>query len=67
MRKNKPQRKPAGVSRLYWSYLQGNLDLAELTLKQFNQIVLEQYIKYKQHGGHKSFEEYYAYVESKGL
>ncbi|KAF6620464.1 hypothetical protein J2W97_001189 [Paenibacillus jamilae] len=67
MRKNKPQRKPAGVSRLYWSYLQGNLDLAELTLKQFNQIVLEQYIEYKQHGGYKSFEEYYAYVQSKGL
>jgi hypothetical protein len=67
MRKSKPQRKPTGVSRIYWSYLQGKLDPSELTPKQFNQIVLEQYIQYKQRGGYKSFEEYYQYIKCKGL
>lgn len=67
MRKNKPKKKPDSVSRLYWNYLQGNIDPAGLTPKQFNQIVLEQYIQYKQRGGCKSFEEYYSYVQSKGF
>ncbi|KAF6565424.1 hypothetical protein G9G63_09715 [Paenibacillus sp. EKM202P] len=67
MRKKKPQKKPVNVSRLYWNYLQGIIDPAELTPKQFNQIVLEQYIQYKQRGGYKSFEEYYQYIKSKGL
>ncbi|QNR65499.1 hypothetical protein IAQ67_16565 [Paenibacillus peoriae] len=65
--KKKSKKKPSSVSRLYWSFLQGNLDPSGLTPKQFNQIVLDQYIQYKQRGGYKSFEEYYAYVQSKGL
>lgn len=67
MRKSESARKPASISRLYWNYLQGNIYPSELTPKQFNQIVLEQYIQYKQRGGYKSFEEYYQYIKSKGL
>lgn len=67
MRKKNLKRKPDNISRLYWNYLQGNIDPSELTPKQFNQIVLEQYIQYKQHDGYKSFEEYYQYIKSKGL
>ncbi|KZE65139.1 hypothetical protein AV545_04235 [Paenibacillus jamilae] len=67
MKKKKAKKKPASVSRLYWSYLVGKLDPTELTTKQFNQIVLEQYIQYKQRGGYKSFEEYYQYIKSKVL
>ncbi|MGG1650455.1 hypothetical protein ABHN03_16755 [Paenibacillus sp. NRS-1775] len=67
MRKSKPKKKPDTMSRVYWNYLNGNIDPAELTPKQFNQVVLEQYIEYKQHGGQKSLEEYYSRVKSKGL
>ncbi|MGV6935986.1 hypothetical protein ACWA2B_10770 [Paenibacillus sp. CMM36] len=57
MKKKKTKKKPSSVSRLYWSYLVGKLDPSELTPKQFNQIVLEQYIQYKQRGGYKSLSK----------
>lgn len=59
--------KPESMSRLYWDYLKGKIEVEDLTQKQFNQIALEKYTGYKERGGKQSFNEFFEDIEITGL